>query len=189
MCRLHESTIEFGIHVYNWRATNRSYWTISIRRVHFFTLLEKAPSLGKLPYSINVLSSKKCPISVEFLISRTFKIRSRSRDCDRHFKTTWEFTKNLREFYHTFTNIFFIIKLYNIVNLFPNTMNCNSEGFIKINCEKCQVLSEFNTKENVFIGIILNSNIKNKWFKFSSHKLRFDLNNCLTVSGQFMPFF
>ena len=126
---------------------------------------------------------------LEFQISRTFKIRSRSRDCDRHFKTTWELTENLREFYHTFTNIFFIIKPYNIVNLFPNTMNCNSEVFIKINYKKCQVWSEFNIKKNFFIAIILNANIKNKWFKFSSHNLRFDLNNCLTVSEKFMHFF
>ena len=68
-------------------------------------------------------------------------------------------------------------------------MNCNSEGFIKINNEKCQILSEFNINKKIFIAVILNSNIKNKYFKFSSHKLRIDLNNCLTVSGQFMHFF
>ena len=68
-------------------------------------------------------------------------------------------------------------------------MNCNSEGFIKINYEKCQVLSAFNIKKKFFIAIILNSNIKNKYFKFTSQKLRFDLNNGLTVLGQFMHFF
>ena len=41
-------------------------------------------------------------------------------------------------------------------------MNCNDEGFIKINYEKCQNLWEFNMKKNFFIAIILNSNIKNK---------------------------
>ena len=29
-------------------------------------------------------------------------------------------------------------------------MNCNSEGFIKINYEKCQVLSEFNINKFFF---------------------------------------
>ena len=34
------------------------------RRVHFFTLLAGAPSLGKFTYSINVLPTKRCSFSV-----------------------------------------------------------------------------------------------------------------------------
>ena len=38
-----------------------------------------------------VISSLHGYSFIELQISRTFKIRSRSRDCDRHFQTTWEF--------------------------------------------------------------------------------------------------